>query len=287
MQNLGYYNGNIGPIEEMRVPMTDRGLYFGDGVYDAAYSRNHVVYALEEHIRRFYGALKTLEIEEPMPPEQLEKLLRELVLRVDDGEQFVYWQATRGSALREHDFTDVPLKSNLMIMLRPTKIKEVYRPIRLVSAPDKRYEYCNLKTLSLLPSVLTAEKAHRSGVDECVMHRNGRVTECSHSNISMLKDGVFVTPPSDEWILAGVGRAHLMAACRAMGIPVEMRPFTMEELADADELIVSSAGSLCLPVCELDGRPVGGKDPETLRKLQDYVYGDWMRQTDVPAPSEH
>lgn len=47
MKNLGYYNGKIGPLEEMTVPMLDRACYFGDGVYDAAYSRNHIVYALE------------------------------------------------------------------------------------------------------------------------------------------------------------------------------------------------------------------------------------------------
>ena len=52
MRNLGYYNGEIGLIEDMKVPMTDRGLYFGDGIYDAAYTRNHVIYALDEHVSR-------------------------------------------------------------------------------------------------------------------------------------------------------------------------------------------------------------------------------------------
>ena len=47
MRNLGYYNGEIGLIEDMKVPMTDRGLYFGDGIYDAAYTRNHIIYALD------------------------------------------------------------------------------------------------------------------------------------------------------------------------------------------------------------------------------------------------
>jgi branched-subunit amino acid aminotransferase/4-amino-4-deoxychorismate lyase len=57
MRNLGYYNGEIGFIEDMKVPMTDRGLYFGDGIYDAAYSRNYIIYALDEHIIRFYNNL--------------------------------------------------------------------------------------------------------------------------------------------------------------------------------------------------------------------------------------
>ncbi|MBE6620001.1 MAG: D-amino acid aminotransferase [Ruminococcaceae bacterium] len=280
MRNLGYYNGEIGLIEDMKVPMTDRGLYFGDGIYDAAYTRNHIIYALDEHIARFYTNLARLEIAEPMPAEELSALLRELVRRVDDGEQFVYWQATRGSALRDHSFPEGEQKSNLMIMLRHMPIKPVYTPIRLVSAEDRRYLYCNMKTLNLLPSVLTAEMAARAGVDETVMHRGDRVTECSHSNVSILKNGVFITPPADEYILPGVGRAHLIEASKTLGIPVEERIFTMRELRDADEIIVSSAGSLCLSARELDGESVGGKDPDTLRKLQDFVVADWLSKTE-------
>jgi D-alanine transaminase len=280
MRNLGYYNGEIGLIEDMKVPMTDRGLYFGDGIYDAAYTRNHIIYALDEHIARFYLNLSRLEIAEPMPREELSALLVELVGRVDDDEQFVYWQVTRGSALRDHSFPEGERKSNLMIMLRPVPIKPVYKPIRLISAEDKRYLYCNMKTLNLLPSVLTAEMATRAGVDETVMHRGERVTECSHSNVSILKNGAFITPPADEYILPGVGRAHLIAASKTLGIPVEERIFTMQELRDADEIIVSSAGSLCLSACELDGEPVGGKDPVTLRKLQDFVVADWLAKTE-------
>ncbi len=282
MKNLGYYNGEIGLIEEMKVPMTDRGLYFGDGIYDASYSRNHIIYALDEHIARFYRNLARLEINFDMTPDALRELLCELVRRVDDGEQFVYWQATRGSALREHTYPeDGRGTANLMIMLRPVRIRDRENPLRLVSAEDKRYLYCDIKTLSLLPSVLTAQIAKAAGADECVMHRGGRVTECSHSNISILKDGVFITPPTDCYILPGVGRAHLLSACRTLGIPSEERPFTMDELREADELIVSSAGLLCCRAIELDGQPVGQKDEATLSRLQDYLFGDWFEKTNA------
>jgi D-alanine transaminase len=264
----------------MTVPMNDRAGYFGDGIYDANYSRNHIIYALDEHIDRFFNSARAVGMDVPMSKEALSSLLCDLVRRVDDGEQFVYWQATRGSALRDHTFPKGEIKSNLMIMLRPISIKPVYEPIRLISAEDKRYLYCNVKTLNLLPSVLTAEMAAKAGADETVLHRGDRVTECSHSNVSILKNGAFITPPADEYILPGVGRAHLIAASKTLGIPVEERIFTMDELRDADEIIVSSAGSLCLSARELDGKPVGGKDPVTLRKLQDFVVADWLAKTE-------
>lgn len=280
MQNIAFYNGEIGPIEQMKVPMTDRGFYFGDGIYDVAYARNHVIYALDEHVDRFYRCLTQVDIHPPMPREQLVELLRSLSAQVDDGEQLVYWQGTRGSGLRNHTYEENNEPCNLTVMIRPAKIRPIYEPIKLISAEDKRYLYCNIKTICLLPAVLTSQMAKRADADETVLHRGERVTECSHSNVSMLKDGRFITPPTDEYILAGIGRAHLMAACEALGIPVEMRAFTMDELRRADEIIVSSASALCLAARELDGRPVGGGDPKTLRCLQDYLLNDWLTKTE-------
>ncbi len=280
MRNLGYYNGEIALIEEIKVPMTDRGFYFGDGLYDVAYTRNHIIYALDEHLARFYSGMEQLGITPPMPQERLSELLCTLVRKVDNDEQLVYWQATRGSGLRTHSFPEEGKPANLAIMLRPSPIRPIYTPVRLITAEDRRHGYCHIKTISLLPGILTAQMASRMGADETVLHRGDRVTECSHSNISILKNGVFITPPADEYMLAGVGRAHLMQACHALGIPVEERIFTVCELFDADELILSSAGSLCLSACELDGQPVGGKDADTLGRLREYVVADWLNKTE-------
>lgn len=267
MQNIAYYNGEIGAIEELRVPMTDRGFYFGDGIYDVAYSRNHKIYALDEHLDRFYRCIGMVDINAPMPREQLKELLESLSARVDDGEQLIYWQGTRGSGLRLHTYEENDTPCNLTVMIRPAKIRDTYEPIKLISAEDKRFLYCNIKTICLLPSVLTSQMAKRVGADETVLHRGDRVTECSHSNVSILKDGCFITAPTDEYILPGIGRAHLLAACRTLGIPTEERIYTMDELREADEIIVSSASSLCLAACELDGKAVGGKDTATLRQI--------------------
>ena len=66
MENIGYYNGKTGLIEEMTIPMGDRSVYFGDGVYDATYSVNHIIFALEDHLDRFYNSCRLLEIPAPM-----------------------------------------------------------------------------------------------------------------------------------------------------------------------------------------------------------------------------
>ena len=111
MENIGYYNGKFDLIEKMTVPMNDRAMYFGDGVYDATYSVNRTIFALEDHLDRFYNSCRLLEIPAPMPREELKKTLYECVNKVDDPNQFVYWEATRGTGIRNHVFPDSPLIS--------------------------------------------------------------------------------------------------------------------------------------------------------------------------------
>lgn len=278
MKNLAYYNGKISSIEDMRVPMCDRACYFGDGVYDATYSRNHIVWQLEEHVARLYRSADKLCIGIPHTPEDLCALIRRLVTQVDDGEQFVYFQVTRGTALRAHAFGEMS-RGNVWVMLRPMKTKDVYKKIKLITEPDTRFFHCDIKTLNLIPSVMAAQKAENMGANEAVLHRDGRVTECAHSNVHIIKDGVFRTAPTDNLILAGIARANLIRYCGILGIPVREEAFTVDEMMEADEVIVSSVSCFCLSASQIDGKPVGGKAPELLKSLQDMALGEFIEAT--------
>ena len=277
METLGYYNGKIGELAEMTVPMTDRACYFGDGVYDATYARNHRIYCLDAHVDRFFNSAGLVHIEIPYTKDQLKALLQELVEKVDDGEQFVYWQISRGTALREHPFPAGP--ANLWVMLRPEQIHDTYQRLKLITREDTRFFHCNIKTLNLLPNVLAAQQVAEAGCDEVVFHRGEQVTECAHSNVHILKDGVFKTHPTDHLILPGIARMNLIRACKQRNIPVDETPFTLQELFDADEVIISSSGTFCMAADEIDGRPVGGRAPELLRQLQDDLVADFLANT--------
>ena len=133
MKTLGYYNGKFAPLEEMNVPMLDRGCYFGDGVYDATYSRNHKIFALREHIDRFYRSAEMLDIKIKETKDETAALLCAMVSKVDDGDQFVYWQATRGTALRNHVYPE-DMQANIWIMLKPGKIQNNFEKVSLITA---------------------------------------------------------------------------------------------------------------------------------------------------------
>lgn len=280
MKHLGYYNGNFGEAEEMTVPMNDRVCYFGDGVYEATLSRNYKIFALDEHIDRLYNSAALLRIEIAQTKQEMKDILYEMLSKMDTGENFVYWQVTRGTGKRDHTFLEDGSKANLWINISHKAVIDVYKKIKLITTEDTRFLHCNIKTLNLIPSVMAAQKAKEAGCDEAVLHRSGRVTECSHSNIHILKDGVFVTAPTDHLILPGIARAHLIRACKKLGIAVDETPFTVDELMNSDEIIASSSTTFCRSAEEIDGKKAGGKDSERLKALRDEVMREFYEETE-------
>lgn len=269
MKNLGYYNGKTGPLEEMSIPMLDRGNYFGDGVYDATCAHKNIIFALDEHLDRFYNSARLLNIDIPHTKEELANILNNLVKLTDGEDNFVYWQVTRGTAEREHSFGDKNLKSNMTVMITQSEKPNTYKKVKLITDKDTRFYHCNIKTLNLIPSVIAAEKARLAGADETVLYREGgRVTECAHSNVSIIKDGIFRTAPADCLILPGIARKHLINMCGKLNIPVDETAFTVKDLAEADEVIISCCDSFCMQATQIDNIPVGGKAPELLSALQ-------------------
>ena len=236
MKNIGYYNGKTGPLEEMTVPMNDRACYFGDGVYDAAIAINHVPLHFDAHIDRIYRSASLIGIEIPMDKAEMKRTIQGLVDQVEGDELFVYWQVTRGVGMRNHPFRGAEVGPSIWAFVRPAKLHDVYGAYKCVTMDDKRFFYCNIKTINLLPAVLANQKAEEAGCDETIFHRGERVTECSHSNVHIIKDGVLKTAPCDELILPGITRAHILEICQRAGIPVVEEPFTLEELFDADEV---------------------------------------------------
>ncbi len=278
MKELAYYNGNIGTPDELMVPFNDRVHFFGDGVYDATVGGNGHVFLLQDHLDRFYSSAKALEITIPMEKKELGELLTDLLSKVEGNTHFVYWQITRGAAPRNHVF-DPAMKGNLWVMIRPNKLNDPDKAIALEIQEDKRFQYGNIKTLNLLPAVLYSQSAKLKGYQESVLHRGGVVTECAHSNISILKDGVFISHPNDDFILRGISKTHMIQACYRLGVMVMERAFTLDELMDADEIIVTSSSNFCLHASSVEGKPVGGKDPATLKLIQDAVLQEFFDYT--------
>lgn len=280
MENLGYYNGRIAPIEEMMVPMNDRACYFGDGVYEATMVNNHKIFALKEHLDRFYNSAGLVSITIPQTKEELAGILLDLVRKVDSPQQMLYWQVTRGTAPRNHVFPK-DVQANLWVTAKPMAVKDQGKKLKLTHIEDTRFFHCNIKTLNLMVNCMVANRAEELGCDESIFHRGDIVTECAHSNVSILKDGTLITHPTDHYILPGIARMHMIQICKDLNIPVDETPFTMAQLMDADEVLVSSSTQLCRCAESVDGTPVGGRAPQLVRKMQEAYMDKYLRETGI------
>jgi len=269
MKNIGYYNGKTGPLDEMMVPMNDRACYFGDGVYDATAAIHHVPMHFDDHIDRIYTSAKLIDIDIPMERDEMKKMLLGLIEQVEGEELFVYWQVTRGVGMRNHPYSGVDGKPSIWAFVKPMKMRDPFISYRCITHEDTRFLHCNIKTINLLPAVMANQRAMEADCEEAILHRGDRVTECSHSNVHIIKNGVLRTAPCDNLILPGIVRRHILRICSDLNIPVVEEPFTVREMMEADEVFFSSSSALCARIHEIDGRPVGMKDEKTFAAIRD------------------
>ena len=280
MATKAYFNGQIGNYDEMTIPLADRSVFYGDAVYDAVLVLNKKPFALDLHVDRLYNSCKLADIAFEMPREVLCAEIDRLLDASEGDQLMLYLQVTRGAAPRKHEYP-AGVTPNLLMFAKPISVSPKDKRASLHSVEDLRFQYCNIKTVNLLPNVFASERATRAGATEALLHRGERVTEASHSSILMIKDGVVIMPPLDALVLPGITRRILHDVCDQNGVPVDVRIFTMDEIMNADEIILCSTTQNILYVFEIDGKPVGGKDRALAERLQDLFLSEVYRQTGV------
>ncbi|MCQ2009737.1 D-amino-acid transaminase [Sporolactobacillus sp. STSJ-5] len=265
------YNDSFLSREQGKVDMEDRGYQFGDGIYEALRVYNGKMFLLDLHMKRLNRSARELRLSLPYDTdhlaENLDKLIREN--QMDYG--YVYFQITRGAIARKHRFPEQKIDCVLTGSIEATSKDEDLHAdgIKVSLLDDIRWLRCDIKTLNLLGNVLANQEAFEQGSDDAILHRDGVVTEGTTCNAFMVKDGVLITHPADHFILNGITRIFVLELAERLGIPVEERTFTTEELRNADEAFITSTGVRVTPVTQIDGQPVGDGKPGlmTLRLL--------------------
>ncbi|CAM3724642.1 D-amino-acid transaminase [Cohnella lubricantis] len=271
MPSVYWYNGEFIAKEDVRISPDDRGYYFGDGLYEVFRVYAGRIYEAEAHFERLVRTADGLRIALPYTIEAIQQLLEELIGRNGLQEGTVYLQFTRGAAPRSHPFPQgaAPVTMAYCTEL-PRPLAAMERGIAAVTVPDIRWLRCDFKTLNLLPNTLAKQQALDAGGDDAILHRSGTVTECSASNIMIVRGGTILTHPADNLILHGVTRGVVLRLAREAAIPVEERPFTVDELLGADEAFITGTTVEVTPVVRVDGHAIAAGDagPVT-RRLQE------------------
>ena len=262
-----YLNGEFTLLPDAKISVMDRGFIFGDGVYEVVPVYGGCLFRFAQHMARLDRSLAELRIANPLTHTQWRDIATRLVAdyanstsaKVENTEQLIYIQVTRGVALRDHAMLagltpTVFVMSNLMKLPTP---EQRTQGVTCVTADDFRWEKAHIKTTSLLGAVFARQISVDAGALETVMFRDGFLSEAAASNVWVVKNNRLMGPPRDNLVLEGIRYGLIEEICREQGIALELRRISRDEVLAADEVLLSSATKEVLPVTRLDGKPVG------------------------------
>ncbi len=277
---LCYLDGEYTPLRDAKVSVLDRGFIFGDGVYEVVPVYNGHPFCFDEHMARLGRSLAELRIDNPLTLDQWREITTKLAgsgaTSQEALSQVVYYQVTRGVAMRDHAMPQ-GLAPTVFAMVNPMKpVPDAVRAagVSCVTAADFRWQKAHIKTTSLLGAVLARQISVDANATETVMFRGDLLSEASSSNVWVVQGGRVSGPPKDELVLAGIRYGLLARLCADSGIPFELRRIRRDEVFDADELLLSSATKEVLPVVTLDGQPIGNGRPGPIYRALFAAYQD-------------
>lgn len=279
MSQIVYLNGQYLPLEQASVSVLDRGFMLGDGAYELIPVFSRKPFRLDEHLRRLQHTLDGIRLPNPMRDEEWRAVIARMISLQPAIDQSVYLQITRGAAPRDHAFPKNTPPTVLVISnpMNPPDPAQMAHGICAVSSEDIRWGRCDLKTLNLLPNVLAKQQAIEAGCVECILFRDGVLTEGAASNIFVVKDGVILAPVKDHRVLPGITYDLVLELAKANNLPCEVRDIAEAEVRDADELWLTSSGREVQAIVQLDGVPVGSGEPGLFYRRMIRLYQAYKR----------
>jgi len=258
----------IVPAAEVDPSHYDRGIFFGDGVYEVMRSYDGKLFALAEHLQRFSNSLSAIEITGLDIDE-----IRVRVLKAFDAAGIanakIYFHVTRGSAARDRGWDD-NLEPNFFLNLSEVadNTADRTRGIAVSTHPDWRWKRCDIKSLNLLANVLATTDAAKKGCGEAILvDEAGLITEGAGSAFFAIRGQTLQTAPLTANILPSITREFTLKAGSNVGLEIVAESLTVEQAACADELLIASTTQDTIPVVQFDGKPVAGGTPGKYAKL--------------------
>ena len=241
------------------VALDDRGLHYGDGLFETIAATGGRACFLGAHLARLARGCSVLSMPAPDP-----QVLQAEVARAAGLAPHVIVKliVTRGAARQRgygYSGNEVPRRI-VCAYAWPEGPAVVRAPARiaLAAAAVGRPLCPGVKHLNRLEQVLARAEAQRRGLDEVILHMDeGLLSGGSMTNLFALVDGRLVTPPVEHCRVAGVMRAQLLAAAPRLGLPTCERPMRTCELAAAQALWLTNVRLGLWPVAACDGRESG------------------------------
>ena len=274
-----YLNGDWIPRDEARIPITDRGFLFSDGVFETARLHEGKYFRLEKHLLRLQESAATLKL--PMPPiSELTRIADEIAARNDLSNASLRITITRGSGGTGLK-TKGAERPTLLVTIAPVASdwrEKAARGWSLITAktlrPSPDSVPSQLKALGRVYAILATLEAETAGADDALLLTADRkIAEGPTWNFFWRAGRTVRTAALDGGILEGVTRSIIMDLARSEGFSVEEGLWPRAELDHADEAFATMTSQGVVPIRSIDAREFGPPDCATLlqRRYWDLV----------------
>lgn len=275
MNRFCYYNGAIVELGEVKISPYDLGFMRGYGIFDAMRTINGTLFCFDEHWDKFEKSAQDLGLRLPITKDDFREAVDVLLKKNNLNEGAIKTILTGGES--DNGFNKLE-NSTLLILVDDLNkflvVPEFYeKGWKIIFLESQRF-LPEIKTLNYLIPIKNQDNKIARGAQEIVYKKDGKILECSTSNIFMVKDGVVVTPRED--IFLGTVRNLVVKIARNNGFEVEERDITMDEFLLADEVFLTATYKKIIPVVDVDGTmvkngQVGEKTKELMRLLNEFI----------------
>lgn len=273
---LFWLNGRIVPRAEAVVSIYDSGFMLGDGVWEGVRLYDGRWTFLDEHMERLFEAAKAIDLEIGLTPAQVKQAIFDL--QAANGmitDAHARLMVTRGVKTRPFQHPKLSQQGPTIAIIMEHSRPKIPRPITLATVPHLRglpmTQDPKLNSHSKLNCILACIAAQKAGADEALMlDLHGFVNTTNACNFFIVKKGEVWTSTGD-YCMNGITRRKVIEICRANGIPVFERNFSLVDTYSADEAFLTGTFGAQTPVGVIDGRQIGtgqmGPMTERLRGL--------------------
>lgn len=269
-------NGRLMEASEASVSALDRGLLYGDGIFETVRVYGGKPFMLDAHLARMAEGCAVLHL--PSPDVVAIRKWAERVLQANrlDGDAYLRITMTRGATGRL--WYDLGSGSPTVIVIArpytPPKYDDGIRIMVSSFRSDESSPLSRTKHTGILWKILARAEAKRSGYDDALLlNTKGHISEGTSANVFWVRDGRLFTPSLDSGILAGITRGLVIKIVAERGICVEEGFFGLDDLLSAEEAFLTSSTSEIVFIRSAGGKEFGTSPGGLTRKI-----AEWYRE---------
>jgi branched-chain amino acid aminotransferase len=284
-----WIDGNIVDGDAARVPVTDHGLLYGDGIFEGIRVYRRGVFRLEAHLQRFEAAARAIALDLPGGIAAVRDVVLQTVRAYGADEAYVRLIATRGEGALGVDPTTCAAPRIICLVDRVS----IYPPEKLAAGVDLLTSSLRrpaadvldprVKSLNYLNNALAKLEARQRGADDALLlNAAGMVAEASVANVFVVRGGVVLTPPASDGALEGITRATVVEIAATLGIAAREQTVGRFDFFAAEEAFLTGSGAGIVPVRSLDARLIGSGVPGPVFEKVRAAFADATAELGTP-----